>query len=69
MHLTTMDTGTTDTAVAGGVLDGMEGVVEAMVVVEAMAAAAVAETDISLTEWYVNSSLGEKKPVFLRLVN
>ena len=63
MHLTTMDTGTTDTAVAGGVLDGMEGVVEAM------AAAAVAETDISLTEWYVNSSLGEKKPVFLRLVN
>ena len=63
MHLT-MDTGTTDTAVVGGVLDGMEGVVEAIVVV-----VAVAETDISLTEWYVNSSLGEKKPVFLRLVN
>ena len=62
MHLTTMDTGTTDTAVVGGVL-------EAMVVVEGMAAAAVTETDISLTEWYVNSSLGEKKPVFLRLVN
>ena len=68
MHLT-MDTGITDIAVVGGVLDGMEGVVEATVVVVGMVAAAVAETDISLTEWYVNSSLGEKKLVFLRLVN